>query len=70
MTMTGYDAMCGVCPQEIKSEKPPPVKKQTSVGGHVAEMANRLGMAGGIKMDGPGLKRGTYWSFCLMYYVN
>ena len=68
--MTGYDAVCGVCLQEIKSEKAPPVKKQTSVGGHVAEMANRLGMAGGIKMDAPVLKRGTYRSFCGIYYVN
>ena len=39
-------------------DKPLVVKKQTSVGGHVAELASMLGKAGGIKMDAPVKKRG------------
>ena len=34
-------------------EKSAAVKKQTSVGSHVAELASRLGKAGGIKLDAP-----------------
>ena len=44
------------------------MKKQTSVGSHVAELASRLGKAGGIKLDAPPpVKRERMYQ--MSYYV-
>ena len=60
-----------------EAKKPPPENNRASVkkvgggpggGGHVAELANKLGKEGGIRIGpGPGpaaLKRGKYSKYC------